>query len=112
MRSVDNLVRLANRFERIVKRAQITMPEEKITAGGVSDNEFNANRDKVLRLQNLMNEYFESKGQGTFVYPDGVMGTKTQEAIKYTKNNIQSDGGGVMSSNQQILDYLEKALYS
>jgi hypothetical protein len=104
MRSVDNLVRLANRFERIVKRAQNSSEEIK---GAFNDMEFNQDRNKILRLQNLMNEYFESKGQKTFVYPDGVMGPNTLKSIELAKNNIQSDGGGVMSSNQQILNYLE-----
>lgn len=126
MRSVDNLVRLANRFERIVKRAQIAMPEEKITATPTQDGkkdqsflgeqaasplkdvEFSYDKTKIMELQKLLNEYFKSKNISMSVVSDGLMGPATKKAIEYAKNNIQSEGGGIMYSNYDVLNYLKQ----
>ena len=111
MSAVNKLLKIASRFERIIKSAQ--KPNDpyydlrvKNKSHGLAED-INFSTEDTRTLQDLMNKYFKSKNMNMAVKVNGEMNDETLRAIEYAKNNIQSDGGGVMYSAKQVLTYLQ-----
>lgn len=102
MSKVDELLKKADFFEKLSSDDDVSELMFTKKFAQQATDPFYSDKQKVLRLQSLLNIYLKSKGRNEMLLiPDGVIGPKTEQAINFVKKME-----GKSFTPEQLLTYL------